>query len=107
MKLLIETQVYENYGSEENPYWKPKGGEAYVVKAIDEVLERISGNCSLPNDLESLIDSLRDQVEIQDPMYIESIIATSIVEDDFLTRDERLQVEFEGFVKYPAHELTC
>jgi hypothetical protein len=31
-KLLITTQVYENYGSADEPYWKPKGGTDYVVK---------------------------------------------------------------------------
>jgi len=31
-KLLIVTQVLENYGSEDNPWWKAKGSSEYVVK---------------------------------------------------------------------------
>ena len=31
-KLLITTQVYENYGDADKPYWKAKGGGDYVVK---------------------------------------------------------------------------
>ena len=31
MKLLITTQVYENYGYR----WKPKGGNDYVVRGVD------------------------------------------------------------------------
>jgi len=31
-KLLIQTQVYENYGDADKPYWKAKGGGDYVVK---------------------------------------------------------------------------
>jgi hypothetical protein len=29
MKLVIQTQVYENYGEASNPHWKAKGGEDY------------------------------------------------------------------------------
>lgn len=31
MKLVISTQIRENYGSTLTPYWKFKGGEVYVV----------------------------------------------------------------------------
>ena len=36
MKLVIYTQVRENYGDETNPRWKYKGGETYVVRDITE-----------------------------------------------------------------------
>ena len=36
MKLVIYTQVRENYGDETNPRWKYKGGETYVVRDISE-----------------------------------------------------------------------
>jgi hypothetical protein len=34
MKLLLETQYMENYGDEERPYWKMKGGYEYIVPNI-------------------------------------------------------------------------
>lgn len=30
-KVIAFTQYRENYGDEQNPYWKNKGGSAYVV----------------------------------------------------------------------------
>lgn len=34
MKLVIDTQIHENYGSAEAPYWKAKGGDVYVVEGL-------------------------------------------------------------------------
>lgn len=34
MKIVIETQVRENYGSAEHPYWKYKGGNTFVVPGL-------------------------------------------------------------------------
>lgn len=34
MKIIIGTQVLENYGDTQNPYWKPKGGSVYVVRDL-------------------------------------------------------------------------
>jgi hypothetical protein len=34
MKLIIQTQYKENYGDEQNPHWKFKGGSTYVVEDI-------------------------------------------------------------------------
>ena len=31
MKIVITTQIRENYGSADKPYWKFKGGDTYVV----------------------------------------------------------------------------
>ncbi len=30
-KIYVMTQDYENYGSVEEPYWKPKGGSDYFI----------------------------------------------------------------------------
>jgi hypothetical protein len=35
MKVVINTQYKENYGSEAEPYWKFKGGTTYIVAASD------------------------------------------------------------------------
>lgn len=36
MKLVIRTQIRENYGEADSPYWKPKGGEIYVVSGLTQ-----------------------------------------------------------------------
>ena len=56
-KLLITTQVFENYawredgslGTGADAYWKPKGGSDYVVRGVDEcdmvdiIVDRVRG----------------------------------------------------------------
>ena len=45
-KLLITTQVFENYawnedgslGTGDNAYWKPKGGNDYVVRNFKDIV---------------------------------------------------------------------
>jgi hypothetical protein len=38
MILIFETQCYVNYGSEDTPYWKPKGGRTIkVTNAPDDL----------------------------------------------------------------------
>lgn len=93
-KLLITTQVRENYGSLDAPHWKSKGGSDYVIK-----------NFVSTESLEHLITSIRDQIEIDNPFYQEHIICYNVVSDDHLTRDERLQLEFEGKITYVPTEL--
>ena len=59
MKLLIQTQVYENYGDANEPYWKPKGGADYVVKKFKDF-----------NAVTETVMALRSQIE-QDNEYFE------------------------------------
>lgn len=94
-KLVILTQVYENYGSESKPHWKPKGGDNYVVPNFTQF-----------NEAQAVVDSIRDQCEIDDEFYNEYIVDWYVAEDSYLTRDERLQLEFEGRITYPAKELV-
>ena len=37
-KLMITTQVYENYGSADVPYWKAKGGN--ILDGATSILNR-------------------------------------------------------------------
>jgi hypothetical protein len=100
-KLLITTQVYENYawredgtiGTGVDAYFKPKGGDEYVVRGVDpeqvfEVLEKVAGQIEKANDY-----------------YQEFIVDTKIVDDDFLTEYELNQLAFDGSITYPAKEL--
>ena len=102
-KLLIQTQVYENYawmedgtlGVGENAYWKAKGGSDYVVK-------NFKGN---EQDATVAVMALREQIEQANEGYMEHIIDFTIVADDYLTEFERSQLEYEGRITYPATEL--
>ena len=94
-KLLIQTQVYENYGDANKPYWKAKGGEDYVVKNFQDF-----------NRVTEVVLSLRDQIESDTDYFRESIICWNVVEDNYLTEFERSQLEYEGRIIYPANELV-
>jgi hypothetical protein len=100
MKLLIQTQIYENYawdengnlGTGENAYWKAKGGSEYVVR-------------NFRGDATAVVMAVRDQVECNNDAYREQIIDFTVVADDYLTEFERDQLEYEGKITFPAQEL--
>ena len=102
MKLLIQTQVYENYGAHDwdgtgecPQYWKAKGGSDYVVK-------KFKGNHA---DANLAIMVLRDQVEQNNDLFRENIISWTLVKDDYLTEYEKSQLDYEGKIRFPAQEL--
>lgn len=94
-KLLITTQVYENYGSADKPYWKAKGGSDYVVKEFRDY-----------NQVTEAVMVLRPQIEQDNEYYREHIIGWEIVADDYLTDFERSQWEYEGKITYSPKELA-
>lgn len=101
-KLLITTQVLENYGAHDwdgegecPQYWKAKGGNEYVVLNVDA--------CDM---VETIVYRAAQQVEQDTMHYREYVIGHTIVADDFLTEFERSQLEYEGRILYPAQELT-
>jgi hypothetical protein len=103
MKLLITTQVYENYGAHDwdgvgecPSYWKAKGGSDYVVK-------RFKGGSA---DATLAVMAVRSQIEEDNDYMRESIIDFRIVADDYLTEFEQSQLDYEGTVRYPAKELA-
>lgn len=74
MKLVIGTQYCENYGDEENPRWKFKGGSVYVV-------ENITAGQRTRIETQG-INTLRSLIEYSNPMSREYILDYSVVEDD-------------------------
>ena len=101
MKLLITTQVYENYGAHDwdgvgqcPSYWKAKGGSDYVVKNINvnKVTETVMG--------------VRSQIEQDNDAFRETIIGWEIVANDYLTEFEQSQLAYEGAIRFPAKELA-
>jgi len=101
-KLLITTQVYENYGAHDwdgvgqcPQYWKAKGGSDYVVKKFRDF-----------SAVSETVMALRGQIECDDRFYRETIIGWEIVANDYLTEFEQSQLEYEGSIRYPAKELA-
>lgn len=102
-KLLITTQVYENYGAHDwdgegecPQYWKAKGGNDYVVK-------NFKGN---DRNATEAVMVLSSQIEQDNQYFREHIIDFRIVKDDYLTEFERSQLEYEGKITYGAKELA-
>jgi len=93
-KLVIQTQVYENYGSEFRPHWKAKGGEDYVVP-----------NFTRFNDVQAFVDGI-EGARVDNSYYQKYLIDWFVAEDDYLTEFERQQLEFDGKITYPAQELV-
>ena len=94
MKLMIYTQCRENYGTEENPYWKMKGGYEYVVR-----------NYTAGNAI-SAVQAAAAQREVDSPLFQEWVINFEVVEDDFLTEFEKNQLLYDGQILYPAKEIA-
>ena len=95
-KLLITTQVYENYGSADEPYWKPKGGSDYVVKKFK------GGEAAAT----MAVMGLRSQIECDNEGYREYILGWEFVGDKYLTEFEQSQLDYEGQIRFPAKELA-
>jgi len=103
MKLLITTQVYENYGAHDwdgvgscPSYWKAKGGSDYVIK-------RFKGGSA---DATLAVMAVRAQIEESNDHFRESIIDFRLVADDYLTEFEQSQLAYEGKIRYGSKEIT-
>ena len=97
MKIMIETQVMENYGNAENPYWKAKGGNDYVIENVT-VTDR--------KTLRDMVKRAEYQIECDDEYFREWIIGWSLESDDYLTSFERDQLEYDGSIKYAAKKIS-
>jgi hypothetical protein len=95
MKVIIYTQVYENYGTGSEPYWKPKVGDEYAVTNIWDQEEATTA-----------VMVLREQIESDNEGYRETIVGWDLVDNDYLTEFERSQLEYEGKITFPAKELV-
>jgi len=102
MKLLITTQIQENYGAHDwdgqgecPQYWKMKGGNDYVIKKFKDI-----------NTATDTVMALRSQIEQASPYFREWVIDWEVVADDYLTEFEKSQLEYEGKITYPAKELA-
>ena len=96
MKVVIFTQVYENYGTAKDPYWKAKGGDEYVVYRL------------IMNEEEAttIVMGVRGQIEQSNDFVRETIIDWKLVKDSYLTEFERSQLEYDGEITFPAKEIS-
>jgi hypothetical protein len=107
-KLLITTQIYENYGAHDwdgvgecPQYWKAKGGNDYVVKNFKSNRRR-----SVADSATEAVMGLRSQIECDDNYFRESIINWKIVSDDYMTEFEKDQLGYMGEIQYGPKELV-
>ena len=101
MKAIFFTQVFENYawredgsiGTGADAYFKPKGGDEYVVKNVNE------------DQVFEILEKAAVQIEKSNDYFQEFIVDIKIVEDDYLTEYERSQLEWDGSIVYSPKEL--
>ncbi len=74
MKIVIQTQIRENYGSADKPYWKFKGGDTYVVPDLT-VEQTIKVK-------EFGIPTLTALINTMNPMFEEYVVDWSILDND-------------------------
>ena len=80
MKVVINTQYKENYGTEADPYWKFKGGTTYIIAASDrEDADKI---------VELGMPTLTALIENSGSMCEEYIVGTSIQADSALIYED-------------------
>lgn len=73
MKVVIRTQVRENYGTAEAPYWKCKGGNTFVVPNLTPA--------QASKVKEKGIPTLKALIGASTPMFEEYVIGFDVVED--------------------------
>ena len=101
MKAIFTTQVFENYawredgsiGTGADAYFKPKGGDEYVVKNVDK------------SQMLRILKEVKAQVEVSTDYFRETVVDFVLVEDDYLTEYERSQLEYDGCIVYSPKEL--
>ena len=79
MKIVITTQVRENYGTAEKPYWKMKGGEVFVVPDLTPA--------NVMTIKERGIPTLKALVETRNEMFEEYVVDFSILDNDVVVCD--------------------
>lgn len=101
MKAIFYTQVFENYawredgtiGTGDEAYFKPKGGDEYVVRNVDKT------------QMSRILAEVRAKVEASNDYFKETVVDFQLVEDDYLTWYEREQLEYDGSIAFSPKEL--
>lgn len=103
MLLVVYTQVYENYGTR----WKPKWGHEYVVArlTVQEVVDLgKTGMAAIVAERRLHVEHDRLPEEITcTGDYDEQIVDWEIVEDDYVTHDQKSYDENPEY-RHPCEE---
>lgn len=102
-KLLITTQVFENYGAHDwdgkgecPQYWKAKGGNDYVIEDFDPLRYTSS----------LIVQIVRPKIESDSDYFREQVIGWQVVADHYLTEFEQSQLEYDGEITYRPQVLA-
>lgn len=102
MLFHITTQYKENYGTPQEPYWKFKGHDEYLVDVpgfdFDHEFAFKNG--------QMIVDELLTKIEHKTDYTEEYFIGWGFVPNDFQTEFERNQLEFDGEILYPAKRIS-
>lgn len=108
MKIVLHTQIHENYGAHDwdgkgqcPQRWKAKGGESYEVQR--DLTSAEAADTALVN---SLVETARAKVNRKSDHYEEYVIDWELVTPDYLTPEEKCQLEWEGKISYPRAKLA-
>lgn len=86
MIIVFHTEYMENYGDEENPRWKMKGGSSYKYRMLSNefTLEEVN----------AIIEHISKFINYRNPMSEEWVLHVSCEEDDYLSWFERSQLDY-------------
>jgi len=79
MKIVIQTQIRENYGDADKPYWKFKGGNTYLVLGLTPGQIEVVTERGIP--------TLTKLIESRNPMFEEYVLGFNVVEDNVVSHD--------------------
>ena len=103
MRLIVTTQYRENYGAMDwdgkgqcPQYWKNKGGVDYAITLPDNLA--VSALPALVEKVAAKVNRSNDYVE-------EYVIGWNVLATGELTGFEQDQLDYEGRIQFPAHEL--
>ena len=108
MKILLQTQIHENYGAHDwdgtgncPQYWKAKGGNDI------EIDRELTWNEAADVELvKSLVKAATAKVNRKDDYYEERVIGWDLVTPDHKTWFEKSQLEMEGMIRWPRIKIS-
>ena len=96
MVLVIETQIYENYGAQDwdgqgtcPQRWKAKGGSSYKVI-----------NVPVGTSFETVLETVSPELEQDSHYWRETIIGYHMESEGWLSEFEQSQLDYEGKITF-------
>jgi len=88
MMLVVHTQIYENYGDKQHPYWKPKGGMEHKILDVPQ-------SCNYSQVVELA------NIQFTGDLYCEDVVSWELKPDYYLSEYEKHQLELDGIIGDP------